>query len=258
MVFIRLPCRRHTGEKSVEFDGKVVLVTGASSGIGEQVATRFAELGARVAVNSSMSRAAGQKVAERVGGIYCQADIADDAAARAMVDEVIATYGRLDVVVNNAGKTEVIPHGDLEAVTDEVWNEILGVNLLGTWHVTRAAVPHLQSADNGCVINVSSIAGVKTMGSSIPYAVSKAGLNHLTRLLARSLGPDIRVNAIAPGLVNTPWTESWDEVRRTVEEITPMRSEAVPDDVAEACLYLARSTFVTGDVLMVDGGHQLV
>ena len=142
------------------FDGKVVLVTGASRGIGEQVATRFADLGARVAVNSSTSSAAGQAVAERLGGIYCQADIADDGAARAMVDEVVAAFGRLDVVVNNAGMTRVIPHGDLEAVTDEVWNEILGVNLLGTWHVTRAAVPHLQRADNGSVINVSSIAGV--------------------------------------------------------------------------------------------------
>lgn len=242
----------------MEFDGKVVLVTGASRGIGEQVATRFADLGARVAVNSSTSSAAGQAVAERLGGIYCQADIADDGAARAMVDEVVAAFGRLDVVVNNAGMTRVIPHGDLEAVTDEVWNEILGVNLLGTWHVTRAAVPHLQRADNGSVINVSSIAGVKTLGSSIPYAVSKAGLNHMTRLLAKLLGPDVRVNAVAPGLVHTPWTESWDEVRKMVEEITPMRSEAVPDDIAEACLYLARSTFVTGDVLFVDGGHQLV
>lgn len=242
----------------MEFAGKAVLVTGASSGIGEQVAQRFADLGASVAVNSASSVAAGEAVAERIGGIYYRANIADDAEARAMIDTVVAAFGRLDVLVNNAGKTHVIPHGDLDAATDEIWNEILGINLIGTWHVTRAAVPHLRRADNGSVVNITSIAGLKTFGSSIPYAVSKAGLNHMTRLLAKVLGPDIRVNGVAPGLVNTPWTEGWDEVRRMVEEITPMRSEAVPDDVAEAVLYLARSTFVTGDIVVVDGGHSLV
>ena len=242
----------------LELSGKSVLVTGGSSGIGEQVATRFAEMGAQVAINSASSVEAGEDVAARLGGIYCRADIADDGAVRAMIEEVVSVFGGLDVVVNNAGRTRVIPHDDLDAVTDEVWTEILGVNLLGTWHVTRAAVPHLKESRNGSVINVSSLAGLRPVGSSVPYAVSKAGLNHMTRLLARVLGPKIRVNAVAPGLVNTPWTKDWMEVRRLVGEITPMRSEAMPDDVAEACLYLAHSTFVTGDVLAVDGGHQLV
>ena len=241
----------------MEFTGKAVLVTGASSGIGERVAERFAELGALVAVNSSTSREAGEAVAARLGGIYCRADIADDEAVRSMVDEVVAAFGRLDVVVNNAGTTRVIAHDDLDAVTDEVWNDILGVNVLGAWHVSRAAVPYLRRIENGSIINVSSLAGLKVLGSSIPYAVSKAGLNHMTRLLARTLGPDIRVNAVAPGLVDTPWTAEWHDFRRLVGEITPMRRSATPDDIAEACLYLARSTFVTGDVLVVDGGHHL-
>lgn len=242
----------------MEFAGKSILVTGGSSGIGEQVATRFAEKGARVAINSVSSVEAGEDLAARLGGIYCRADIADDEATRAMVEEVVSAFGRLDIVVNNAGRTQVIPHNDLDAVTDEIWLEILGVNLLGTWHVTRAAVPYLRESDNGSVINVTSLAGLRPIGSSVPYAVSKAGLNHMTRLLARVLGPEVRVNAVAPGLVDTPWTRDWTEIREMVKKTTPMRSEAMPDDVAEACLFLARSTFVTGDVLAVDGGHQLI
>lgn len=242
----------------MEFTGKAVLVTGASSGIGAQIARRFAELGADVAINSSKSQEEGKAVAEQIGGIYCRADIADDDAARRMIDEVVGSFGRLDVVVNNAGVTQVIPHDDLEAVTDELWEKILGVNVLGTWHVTRAAVPHLRKAENASIINITSIAGLRNLGSSIPYAVSKAGLNHMTGLLAKALGPAIRVNAVAPGLVDTPWTESWDDMRAYVAKTVPMRRSATDDDVAEACLYLARSTFVTGDVIVVDGGHQLV
>lgn len=242
----------------MEFEGRAVLVTGASSGIGERVAERFAELGAQVAVNSSTSVEAGRAVAERVGGTYHQADIGDDRAVRGMIDEVVEAFGRLDVVVNNAGTTRSIPHGDLEAVTDEVWDQILRVNLMGAWHVTRAAVPHLERAENASVVNITSIAGIRPIGSSVPYAVSKAGLNHMTRLIAKALGPAIRVNAVAPGLVDTPWTADWKDVHDLVGEITPMRRAAVPEDVAEACVYLARSRFVTGDVLVVDGGHQLV
>lgn len=242
----------------MEFAGKAVLVTGASSGIGERIAERFAALGAEVAVNSSKSSEAGTALAERIGGIYCQADIADDEAVRSMIDKIIDSFGHLDVVVNNAGLTQVIPHDDLDSVTDELWERILSVNVLGAWHVSRAAVPHLRMADNPSIINVTSIAGVRPIGSSIPYAVSKAGLNHMTRLLAKALGPAIRVNAVAPGLVDTPWTADWDDVRAFVTNNVPMRRPAVPDDIAEACLYLARSNLVTGDLLVVDGGHQLI
>lgn len=119
-------------------------------------------------------------------------------------------------------------------------------------------MPHLRQSTNGSVINITSIAGHLALGSSIPYAVSKAGLNHLTRLLARNLGPEIRVNAVAPGLVDTPWTADWDDIREFVESNVPARRSATPDDVAEACVFLAASTFVTGEVLVVDGGHQLL
>ncbi len=242
----------------MNFDGKTVLVTGGSSGIGERCAERFAALGATVIVNSARSVEAGKAVAARIGGLYLQADVSNEAAVRAMIAAAIEHTGRLDVVINNAGTTEVIPHHDLDAVTDEVWHKIIDTNLTGTWYVTRAAVPHLRESDNGSVINVTSLAGVRALGSSIPYAVSKAGLNHLTRLLARALGPDVRVNAVAPGLVDTPWTSEWNEMREHVRATVPARRSATPDDVAEACLFLAHSTLVTGDILMVDGGHHLL
>lgn len=241
----------------MDFGGKVVLVTGASSGIGEATAERFAALGATVAVNSRSSVEEGRAVAERIGGSYHRADVADETAVLSMLDEVVATHGGLDVLVNNAGTTQVIPHADLDAVTDDVWRRILDVNLLGAWYASRGAIPHLRESTNGSIVNVTSVAGSNPVGSSIPYSVSKAGLDQMTILLARALGPEVRVNAVAPGLVRTPWTAGWDKVLAVVERTAPMGREAMPEDVAEACAFLAASTFVTGEVLTVDGGHML-
>ena len=241
----------------MDFGGKVVLVTGASSGIGEATAERFAALGATVAVNSRSSVEEGRAVAERIGGSYHRADVADETAVLSMLDEVVATHGGLDVLVNNAGTTQVIPHADLDAVTDDVWRRILDVNLLGAWYASRGAIPHLRESTNGSIVNVTSVAGSNPVGSSIPYSVSKAGLDQMTILLARALGPEVRVNAVAPGLVRTPWTAGWDKVLALVERTAPMGREAMPEDVAEACAFLAASTFVTGEVLTVDGGHML-
>jgi ketoreductase RED2 len=241
-----------------DLQDKVALITGSSSGIGAAIAAALAGAGARIAVNSVSSVRAGQDMAERLPeATYIQGDIADPAQARSLVDATVDRFGRLDILINNAGTTEVIPHHDLDAVTDEVWHRILGVNVIGTFNVTRAAVPHLRRSGQGVVVNVSSLAGVRPTGSSIPYAVSKAGLNHLTVLLANVLGPDIRVNAVAPGLVDTPWTEDWDAIREAVRKISPLRRSGLPQDVADACLGLVRSQYVTGQVLVVDGGFGL-
>ena len=242
----------------MEFSDKTVLVTGASSGIGAAVARRFGALGAHVVVNSARSVEAGQAVADEVGGSYVQADIADEEQVLAMVDAAVERTGRLDVVVNNAGTTQVIRHADLDAATDEVWSRILDTNLMGTWYVSRAAVPHLSAVEDGSIVNITSIAGGNAIGSCIPYAVSKAGLNHLTVLMARALGPDVRVNAVAPGLVETPWTDQWDAMHDHVSQTAPARRASTPDDIAEAVLGLTRSRMVTGEVLAVDGGHMQV
>lgn len=240
------------------FDGQVVLVTGSSSGIGAETARRFAALGATVVVNSSTSVDAGRALAAELNGAtYVQADVADEADASRLVDEVVATHGRLDALVNNAGTTAVIPHGDLEAASPDVWRRIFDTNVIGTWQLTVAAVPHLRASGNGQVLNVSSLAGERPVGSSIPYACSKAALSHMTRLLANALGPDVRVNAVAPGLVDTPWTADWDAVRGFVRAQAPMQRSATPGDVAEVILGLARSTYVTGQVVLVDGGLSL-
>jgi ketoreductase RED2 len=239
-------------------DGKVAVVTGSSSGIGAAAARLMAAEGARIVVNSVASVAAGEALAaELPGAAYVQADISDESQARALVAATLERYGRLDILVNNAGATRVIPHHDLAAVTDEDWQRILGTNVVGTWYVTRAAVDALRADGGGCVINVTSIAGVRPTGSSIPYAVSKAALNHLTVLLANVLGPEIRVNAVAPGLVDTPWTADWGPVKEMWAERAPLRRTGTPEDVARACLTLATADWMTGEVVLVDGGMHL-
>jgi NAD(P)-dependent dehydrogenase (short-subunit alcohol dehydrogenase family) len=238
---------------------RVAMVTGSSSGIGAAVARSLAAAGATVAVNSRTSVAAGQAVAAEVGGTYHQSDIADPDQARALIASVIAAHGRLDILVNNAGTTYLIPHADLDAATPEIWSEIFATNVIAPFVLTTAAVPHLRAAPcGGVVINIGSLAGIRPAGSSIPYAASKAALHHQTRLLAAVLGPDVRVNAVAPGLVDTPWTADWEAAKAGVSAITPMRRVATPEDVAHLVLAQVTSTLVTGEVWVVDSGLQVV
>ena len=242
----------------MSLQGKVALVTGSSSGIGAAVARTLAGEGAAVVVNSSSSVAAGEELAASLpGASYVQADIADPAQARALVERTLERHGRLDILVNNAGTTVRIPHQDLDAVTPEVWHRILDVNVIGTWLVTQAAVPALRESGAGNIVIVSSLAGVRPAGSSIPYAASKAALNHLTLLLANVLGPVIRVNAVAPGLIDTPWTASWDDIRELTRAMAPLARSGQPEDVAAAVLGLLQAPYVTGQVLLCDGGLAL-
>jgi len=237
----------------------VVLVTGSSSGIGKAVAARYGREGARVVVNSARSVVEGKAFAAVLPqAIYVQGDVSVEADARRIVEKALATYGALDVVVNNAGTTEFIPHDDLDAVTDEIWQRLLGTNLLGPWYISRAALPALRER-RGCIVNVSSVAGVIAAGSSVPYAVSKAALNHLTRLLAGAFGPEVRVNVVAPGLIETPWTpgERWEQMREAVESRAALGRVGTPEDVAEVVYSLAQSEYVTGQVVVVDGGLSL-
>lgn len=242
-----------------EFDGRVALVTGSSSGIGEQIARRLSALGARVVVNSASSVEAGQAVAESLpsDAHYVQADISDQEQCRALLHATIDRFGQLDLLVNNAGWTTVVPHQDLEALTDDILQRTFDVNVFGTWWLTKAAVPLLKESDDGNVVTITSIAGVRPVGSSIAYSMSKAALNHMTLLLAKSHGP-VRFNAVAPGLVETPWTESWGPMHEAVAATAPIGRSATPDDCAEATLALVRNRYATGQVLVVDGGLTLV
>jgi len=189
--------------------------------------------------------------------VYLQGDVADPGSVERLLAGTIERFGRLDVLVNNAGTTQVIPHADLEAASVDVWRRIFEVNVFGTWQLTVAALPHLKASGSGSVVNVTSLAGVRPTGSSIPYAASKAALNHMTRLLANVVGPEVRVNAVAPGLVDTPWTADWDAVRSAVEATAPLGRTARPEDIAEVTLGLVRSTYTTGQVVVVDGGLGL-
>ncbi len=241
-----------------ELAGKVAIVTGSSSGIGEQTARRLAALGANVVVNSATSVEAGQAVAASLPteSIYVQADISDQSQGQALLDATIEHYGKLDILVNNAGWTTVVPHHQLDALTDEIFDKTFQVNVYGTWWLTKAAIPLLQQSDDGNVITITSIAGVRPVGSSMAYSMAKAALNQMTKLLAKSYGP-VRFNAVAPGLVATPWTESWDALHESVAASAPVPRSATPDDCAEAVLGLIRNRYTTGLVFVVDGGLTL-
>jgi ketoreductase RED2 len=239
-------------------EGKVALVTGSSSGIGAATARMLADAGATVVVNSSTSVEPGLALAaELPGASYVQADVSDENAAQALVDTTVERHGRLDILINNAGTTAVIPHPDLTAATPDVWRRIFGVNVIGTWQVTVAAVEHLKKTGDGTIVNVSSLAGHRAVGSSIPYAASKAALSHVTVLLANVLGPEIRVNAVAPGLVDTPWTADWDDVRAFVKAQAPLGRSGTAHDIADVILSLVTARYVTGEVVQVDGGLHL-
>jgi len=243
----------------MDLSGKAVIVTGSSSGIGEAVAHRLAALGAGVVVNSATSAEAGERVAaELPDAVYVQGDVGEPATAEALVQAARDRWDRLDGLVNNAGRTVPVPMPDIESVTPDHWDTVLRTNVVGTFLVTQAALPLLRASGDGWVVNVSSVAGVRQVGSSLPYAVSKAALNHLTAILAKHAGDGVRVNAVAPGLVDTPWTETWDTIREGVKAMAPLHRSASPDDIAEACLGLVAATYATGQVLVVDGGLTLM
>lgn len=243
--------------KAIAVNGRVVLVTGSTSGIGEATALRFAGLGDTVVFNSVRSVEEGERLASATpGSSYVQADVADDADCDRLIREVLERHGRLDVLVNNAGTTKVIAHEDLQAASLDIWREIFEVNVFGTWNLSVHAMDALRDA-RGSIVNVSSLAGVRPVGSSIPYAASKAALNHMTALLAKVVGPEVRVNAVAPGLVDTPWTKDWDVVRGFVSGVAPLKRSGTPEDIADVIVSLALTPYVTGQVVVVDGGLSL-
>jgi 3-oxoacyl-[acyl-carrier protein] reductase len=242
------------------------LVTGAASGIGKSVALALAREGYDVAINYSRSDAAARQVAgeaEKLGArtLLFRCDVADDAGVRGMLDKVAEAFGRLDVLINNAGTTTDVKPKDFEAMTVEEWDRVFAVNVRGVFLVTRAALPLLR-ASKGCIVNTASIVGLRPGPQPLPYAASKAAVVNLTKTLAYNLGPDIRVNAVAPGWMEGDWMQrmlkdKYEELMGRRAKLTPLKRCVTADDVAETMLSLVRSNrFVTGEVIVVDGGFS--
>jgi 3-oxoacyl-[acyl-carrier protein] reductase len=249
----------------MQLEGKAAIVTGGGTGVGRATALRLAAQGCSVLVNYSKSRDEAEKTAAAVEAagvraLAVQADVADDAACRKMVDAAVKAFGRVDVLVNNAGTTKFVLATDMDKVQDEDWQRIYAVNVIGPFHCARAVREPMLAGGGGQIINVSSIAAFAGKGSSIPYAASKAALNNLTIALARALAPKIRVNAIAPGFITGRWLEqglgdAYEKAKNTVAQMCPLERVSEPDDIAAAIMGLVTgSAMITGQVLLCDGG----
>ena len=249
-------------------EGKAAVITGSGTGVGRETALQLARRGCDVLINYSRSAAEAEQTcadvrALGVKSIVCKADVAKDSECRAMIDAALRAFGRLDVLVNNAGTTTFVPHDNLDPIDAEAWQSIMAVNVQGPFQCVRAARSALEQSGQGCIVNVSSIAGIRAMGSSIPYCASKAALNNMTLALARVLAPKIRVNAVAPGFITGRWLQAglggaYEAVKKSYEGRTPMKRVCEPEDVAAAILSLITgSDLVTGQILPVEGGMLL-
>lgn len=244
-------------------EGKVALITGSGTGIGRAVAIDLAKRGAAIAINYSRSENEALKTAEEVKalGVDCRvykASVEQDSEVRSMVNSVISDFGRLDILVNNAGTTTFVPHHDLEGLQEEHWDKVMNVNVKGLFFVSRAASQELKK-NEGCIVNVTSVAGLTGLGSSIAYSASKAAAVSVTKSLARVLAPEVRVNGVAPGVVVTRWMDGKEEFVKKHSEGTPLGRPAYAEDVSEVVLSLITGAgFVTGQTIVVDGGNIIL
>ena len=249
--------------------GKVAIVTGSATGIGAAIAQKLAAGGCNVVINYTKSeKEARETVAAcEAGGvetILCRADVSADEDCRRMVDDAIKKWGKIDALVNNAGTSKFVDHTDLEGLDKEDFLRIYSVNVVGPYQMVRAVTPHMKKAGQGAIVNVASTAAITGIGSSIAYAASKGALVTMALSLARNLGPEIRVNTVCPGFVQSRWlkgglgTERYEATRAYLEDQAPLEVTATPDTVADAILYfIAGAGITTGETLILDGGFHL-
>jgi 3-oxoacyl-[acyl-carrier protein] reductase len=246
----------------MELKGKVALITGGGTGIGRATALKLANRGVNIVVNYSKSAREAEETVEElkelgVKALAYKADVAKDEEVKAMCRYVVKTLGRIDLVINSAGATDYVSLKDLDGMRDEYWDRAFNTNVKGIFHTVRACKEELIK-NKGSVINVTSIAGLTGKGSSMAYAASKAAANSVTKSLALALAPDVRVNAVAPGIVLTRWVEGRDDHIRNLSQGTPMGRPAQPEDVANAIMGLITGGgFITGQILVVDGGFTI-
>ncbi len=241
---------------------KVALVTGGGTGIGRATCLALAERGALVAVNYSRSQAEAEETVqwiERQGGhaIAVQGDVSRDSDVKGMVQEIARQFGTIDLLVNNASVTRHIPLGDLEEATEEVWDELFDVNVKGMFYCARAVAPYMKKNKQGAIVNLGSIAGQTGLGSSLPYAVSKAAVHGLTKSLARALSPDIRVNCVVPGAVATRWWAGREEQMHRLAPQLLLQRIAAPEDIASLICTALEQEAMTGQIITVDSGQTL-
>jgi 3-oxoacyl-[acyl-carrier protein] reductase len=246
--------------------GKTALITGGASGIGLATATQIARNGATVAINYLPDDPRGPEAVARLNAEGCHAvaapgNVGDADDAQRMVEAAVERLGRLDLLANNAGTpatSRAIAPAELDLITEALWASVLEVNLLGVFRCARAAAPALK-ASRGAIVNTASIAGLQTAGSSMAYGASKAGVVNLTRNLARGLAPEVRVNAVAPGLVDSTWMVQWTNEQRSMgTERAALKRLCTPDDIAEVILFLGfGAAMITGQTVVVDGGLTL-
>jgi 3-oxoacyl-[acyl-carrier protein] reductase len=243
------------------------LVTGAATGIGRAAALALAKNGYDVVINFSRSDDAAKATArdaEAAGArtLLYRSDVSDDACVRAMLAATEKKFGRLDVLINNAGTTIDVEPKNLDEVKVEDWNRVFAVNVLGLFLVTRAAVPLLKKSPNAGIVNTCSIAGLRPSAQPLPYAASKAAIANLTKTLANALGPEIRVNAVAPGWMEGDWmkrtlAENYDGLMARRAKYTPLKRCCTAEDVAETMMSLILGNrFVTGEIVIIDGGFS--
>jgi len=242
--------------------GRVALITGSTSGIGKAIAEQLADDGFTVVLHSRTSVSEGEALAKILpNATYFQADLSDQVQTKKLITDILLHHGRLDVLVNNAGINAMIPHCSLKEATADIWRDLYEVNVIAPWILISEAEQALRdSSTSECpssILNISSHAGVRPKGASIPYAASKSALNHMAQLLALTLSPDIRINAIAPGLVDTPMTASWVEAHKLWKEKSPMKRGAKPNEIAHIASMLISSTYLTGEIILSDGGLNL-
>jgi 3-oxoacyl-[acyl-carrier protein] reductase len=251
-----------------DLNGRVALITGASSGIGAATAKLLAARGCHIAINFSKSRAAAEGVAAEcrksgVDTLLVQGNVASDTDCRRIVDETVSHFGHLDYLVNNAGTTKFVAHKDLDGLSAQDFHDIYAVNTIGPYQMVRAAEPYLR-ATRGAVVNVSSIAGVVAVGSSLAYVASKAALNGLTLGLARVLAPEVRINSVCPGFVEGEWLKqgmgetAYEALREGWAAMAPLGRTNTAADIAEnIAFFLTSAPNITGETLMIDAGMRL-